>query len=181
MTERIVCLVLGAYCLLPSAGCGYTVHSALPGSYRTVCVQPFTNQIDITTDVTDRSRYKVYRPRLEADITNAVVNRYIFDGNLRITDASRANLLLTGALKDFRRDPLRYDSNRNVEEYRLSLVVDLEMRELAGNTVLWSEPSFTGDATFFVTGSLAEAERTALDRAVEDLARRVVERTVENW
>ena len=55
MTKRIACLVLSAYCLLPSAGCGYTVHSALPGNYRFVAVQPFTNQIDITTDVTDRS------------------------------------------------------------------------------------------------------------------------------
>jgi len=164
-----------------SAGCGYTVRSAMPGNYRTIAVQPFTNQIDITTDVTDRSRYKVYRPRLEADITNAVVNRYIFDGNLRIVSADRADLRLTGSLKDFRRDALRYDANRNVEEYRLSLVVDLEMQELQGNTVLWSEPGFTGDTTFFVTGSLAEAERIALDRAVQDLARRVVERTIENW
>ena len=164
-----------------SAGCGYTTHSALPGNLRTVFVKPFVNRIDITAEVTDLSRFKIYRPLLESQISNAIIARYQADGNLRVATPQRADAILTGELVDFRREALRYDTGRNVEEYRLSVVVNLELRNARTNEVLWTEENFIGDATFFVTGGLAEVEPPALDRAVKDLARRVVERTVENW
>lgn len=162
-------------------GCGYTTHSALPGNLRTVFVKPFVNRIDITAEVTDQSRFKIYRPLLESDISNAIIAAFQSDGNLRVATPQRADAVLTGELVDFRRDPLRYDRSNNVEEYRLSLVVNLELRNAHTNVVIWSEESFIGDATFFITGAMAEVEPPALDRAVKDLARRVVERTVEGW
>ena len=164
-----------------SSGCGYTTHSALPGNLRTVYVKPFLNKIDITAEVTDLSRFKIYRPLLESQISNAIIARYQADGNLRVATPQRADAILTGELVDFRRDALRFDRSNNVEEYRLSVVVNLELRNAHTNEVLWTEENFTGDATFFVTGALAGVEPPALDRAVKDLARRVVERTIEGW
>ena len=38
-----------------------------------------------------------------------------------------------------------------------------------------------GDATYFITGTQAKTEKAALDLAIADLARRVLERLVENW
>ena len=163
------------------AGCGYTTHSALPGNLRTVYVKPFINKIDITTEVTDRSRYKIYRPLLESQISNTIISAFQADGHLRVASPQRADAVLMGELLDFRRDALRYDRNNNVEEYRLSIVVNLELRDAHSGQVIWDEQSFIGDTTFFVTGALAEVEPPALDRAVKDLARRVVERTVEGW
>ncbi|MBI3021287.1 MAG: hypothetical protein HYY59_04740, partial [Candidatus Omnitrophica bacterium] len=46
---------------------------------------------------------------------------------------------------------------------------------------LWEEEGLTGDTTYFALGSNTETEAAALDRALTDLARRIVERTVENW
>ena len=46
---------------------------------------------------------------------------------------------------------------------------------------MWEEKGFIGDATYFTSGTLAKTEDTALDEAVDDLARRIVERTIEWW
>ena len=170
-----------AAALVALAGCGYTTHVALPGNLRTVYVKPFVNRIDITSEASDLTRFKIYRPLLESDISNAIIARFQADGTIRVANPQRADMILTGELIAFRRDALRFDNANNAEEYRLSVVVNLELRNARDGSILWTEESFIGDATFFVTGSLAESEPLALDRAVKDLARRVVERTVEGW
>jgi hypothetical protein len=62
----------------------------------------------------------------------------------------------------------------------LNIVVDVRFYDRAGN-LIWQESRLTGDATYFATGTSAEVEAGALDRAMTDTARRIVERTVENW
>jgi len=41
--------------------------------------------------------------------------------------------------------------------------------------------SFTGNTSYFTTGTQAKSEATAVNDALTDLARRIVERTVEQW
>ena len=149
--------------------------------YGDTATKPFVNKVDITAEVTDQSRFKIYRPLLESQTSNAIIAQFQTDGNLRVANPTKADAILTGELMDFRRDALRFDRSNNVEEYRLSVVVNLELRDARRNTVIWTEENFIGDATYFVNGPLATVEPPALDRAVKDLARRVVERTVEGW
>ena len=47
--------------------------------------------------------------------------------------------------------------------------------------LVWQEDRFTGDTTYFTTGSQAKTENAAIVDALSDLARRIVERTVEQW
>jgi len=47
--------------------------------------------------------------------------------------------------------------------------------------VLWEEPSFAGEVTYFTTGPQGQPQSSALATALTDLATRVVERTIENW
>jgi ABC-type uncharacterized transport system auxiliary subunit len=118
---------------------------------------------------------------MEVSITNAVITRYQFTGLLRPASASKANCRLEGELMAFRRDALRYDASQQVEEWRLNIVVNLRFIDQTTNTLMWQEDNFTGDTTYFALGANAQSETTALDRAITDLARRIVERTVENW
>ena len=60
-------------------------------------------------------------------------------------------------------------------------VVNLRFINQTTGEVLWEEPSFIGDTTYFAVGPNAESESRALDRAITDLARRIVERAVESW
>lgn len=173
-------LLASVICLLIS-GCGYTTRPGLPSQFRTVYIQPFTNKIDVTQLATNEQRFPIYRHKMEADITAAVISRFQFTGLLRPANAQHADTRLEGELVDFHRDALRYDASQQVEEWRLNVVVDLRFLDQTTQTLLWEEKGFTGDTTYFARGAKTESEAAALDRAVTDLARRIVERTVENW
>lgn len=162
-------------------GCGYSTKSLLPADQRNIYVEPFLNQINITAETSQKSAYRIYRPLLEADITKVVIDRFIYDGNLKITSFEKADLVLSGQLVDYNRQPLRYLSGDNVEEYRLNVVVNMQLKDAKNDVLIWEENNFIGDTTYFTSGSLAKSEDTAITEAVKDLARRIVERTIEGW
>jgi len=180
---KLQAFLFSVFCILffVIAGCGYTTRSMITNKYKTIYITPFVNKIDITSQNYVGSQYKVYRPLLETDITHAVNNKYLFDGNLKPVPKEGADLILKGELIDFRRDPLRYTDSDEVAEYRLNLVVNVSLLDNKENKIVWEENGFTGMFTFFTTGSLAVSESIAINDAIDDLARRIVERTVEQW
>jgi len=165
-----------ASCVLFS-GCGYTTKSTLPKSIRTIHIEPLKNSIDFVTG-TGRN---VYLPLLEVDTRNAIINRFLFDGNLRIAKPELADLILKGELKGYDRSGLRFTDDDDVEEYRVRITVSFELWNVKNDEISWTEPNFAGDATYFVTGPKVSTEESAIDAAITDLARRIVERTIEDW
>lgn len=177
-------VVLGLWSLvsgLLSSGCGYTTRPGLVSYLKTVYVKPFTNKIDLTTLTSDREHFPVYRHGMESTVTTEVINRFQFTGLLRTSRSNIADSRLEGEVLEFRRDALRYNASQQVEEWRLSVVANVRFYDLHANALMWEEERLTGDTTYFEVGANAESESAALDRAIKDLARRVVERTVENW
>ena len=167
-------------CVL-AAGCGYSATSMLPAGYRTVYVEPFKNEIPITEEVSERTGLQTSLPNLEEDVTRGVIDRFLFDGNLRVTtDVNKADLVLQGALTDFYRQAVRRDDSQNTEEYRLNLVATLKLRDRNGKP-LWGPITLVGDSTYFLTGSSAVSESTAVRGLITDFSRRVVEKVIENW
>jgi len=167
-------------------GCGYTTRSMISNKYRTIYITPFINKVDITSELDTGNKYKIYRPRLETDITNAVTNKYLFDGNLRPTNKESADLVLKGEVIEYRKDPLRYDENDNVTEYRMSLFVNMSLWDNKADKMLWQADRFSGYYEYFTTaytlaGVQTKSDDAALSLALDDLARRVVERTVNEW
>ena len=163
------------------SGCGYTTRSMISDKFKTIYITPFINKVDITNEADAASKYRIYRPMIETDITRVVNNRYLFDGNLKPAKKELADLILKGEVIEFRKDPLRYLDNDEVSEYRINLVVNISMWDTKEDKLLWQENSFTGDTTFFVSGPQAKSENVAVNDALNDLARRIVERTVEEW
>lgn len=179
--HQIACLLWSVVCGLWSGGCGYTTRPGLAPHLKTVYIKPFVNQIDLTQLATNYQQFPLYRHGMEVDVTKAVTDRFQFTGLLRPALPERADSRLEGELVAFRRDALRFNASQQVEEWRLNVVVNVRFYDLHTNELVWEEPNLTGDATYFELGAQAEAESTALDRAVKDLARRIVEQTVENW
>ena len=182
-TEKrfLVFLSFGFSVLLWSSGCGYTTRPGLVGNLRTVYIKPLANKIDLTELTNDYNRFPLYRHGMEANLTTAIMNRFQFTGLLRLAGPERADSRLEGELVEFRRDALRYNASQQVEEWRLNVVVNVRFYDQHAQALLWEEPRLTGDTTYFAIGANTESESTALDRAMQDLARRIVERTVENW
>jgi outer membrane lipopolysaccharide assembly protein LptE/RlpB len=163
------------------SGCGYTTRSMISDKFQTIYVTPFINKIDITNETNAASKYRIYRPMIETDVTRYVNNRYLFDGNLKPVNKDLADLVLKGEVVEFRKDPLRYLDNDEVSEYRINLVVNIILWDNKEDKLIWQENNFTGDVTYFTSGSQAKSEDVAVVDALNDLARRIVERTVEEW
>ncbi|MDP3730863.1 MAG: LPS assembly lipoprotein LptE [Candidatus Omnitrophota bacterium] len=162
-------------------GCGYTTKSLLPSNLKTIYVDNLVNKIKVTEESSDSRMYRGYRPGMELEATRTIRDKYLSDGNLKIADPETADLILTGELVDFRNEALRYNRDDNIEEYRIRIVVNLEMKNAKSGTVRWTENNFAGESLYRTTGTLAKSEATAIKEADDDLARRVVERTIEEW
>lgn len=175
MRKAIILLAGGAALFL--AACGYTTKSLLPPGLRSIAVEPIRNSIDYST----HQRRELYVPLIEVAIRSAIVNRFQLDGNLRIAQPETASLILRGNLVSYDKGELRTDPSNDVQEYRIYVSVSFELWDTAKQEVRWSEPRFTGEGTYFVSGPRATSEQIAIDEAIKDLARRIVERTTEDW
>ena len=191
MKNRINFFLKVATCCLLGVvltGCGYTTRSMIYGKYTTIYIAPFLNKVDITQEAYTANKYRIYRPMLETDITRKVVNKYLFDGNLKPIKEDQADLVLKGELIEYRKDPLTYSSGgEDVAEYRINIYVNLSLWDTQENKLLWQENNFNGNYSYFVSNAISGSsvivvsENTAVNNAIEDLARRIVERTVEQW
>lgn len=168
--------------IIALSGCGYTTHAyVVQTGYKTIYVEPFVNKVDTTSEFSEGSRFKTYFPLLEQKITNAVVDRYIFDGNLKIVKQEDADLILKGEVINYRRESLRDASGDVPQEYRITLFVHIALFDNKTNKTLWEKKDFAADTSYFTTGNFVKSDAQAIDDATKDLARRIVEITVEAW
>jgi hypothetical protein len=166
--------------LIVASGCGYTSVSLLPPKLDSIHVENFANKIDIAREVSDKRASYSYWPGLETNITRAVIERFVLDKNLDVKSKDKATLLLKGALTDYRQIPLSY-SGENVEEFRVEVFVDIELYNNLTGELMWKETSFMGESTYTISGPHTKTEAQAVSEAVNDLAPRIVERTVDVW
>ncbi len=173
-------LLISVSLLICANGCGYSTRSLSPAiaDIKSIYITPFKNNTDYSTERGDKN---IYIPMMEVKITTATIDRFLRDGVFKIAKVENADVILKGELLNYQRDPLRYDDNQNVEEYRIRIIVSLTLTKTKDNTTMWSESNFVGDTTYFPIGPNAKSESTAIDDAIKDLAQRILERTVEDW
>jgi len=179
--KRLLAFSFLVICTLYILGCGYTTGSLLPPEMDSIRVNNFENKIDPAKEVSDRRMNFFYRPGVETDVTRAVIDAFIFDRHLNIETEKNATLLMKGALVDLKQYPLSYDKGGGIEEYRIEVRVNIELYDNKTGKLLWRENNFMGQSSFNISGPNKQTESVAIKEAVKDLARRIVERTVESW
>lgn len=158
-------------------GCGYTTGSLLPSNYKTINIEPFKNKIGYVSE----GRRELYIPLLENKVRDSIIVRFQNDGHLKVARSGQSDLLLKGDLVRFEREELRIDDNDQVSEYRVRITVNIVLMDPNNDREMWSEGSFAGEATYYLSGPQAKSESQAVEDALVDLSRRVVERTLEDW
>jgi hypothetical protein len=160
------------------AGCGYTTGNLLPSNFRTISIEPFKNKVSYLSE----NARGLYIPLLEVRAHDAIVDGFQRDGHLKIANSGMGDLILKGDLISFDREEVGVDDNDNVTEYRVRITVSLMLEDPAmPEQPMWVESAFSGEATYHLTGPNAKSEAEALEDALTDLSRRVIERTLENW
>lgn len=148
---------------------GYHVGPVTKTSFHSIAVPMFRNE--------------TLRPQLEAQISNAIIQRLQQDGSLQIEPRSRADVILTGTIFRYDRVALRsLRSDTGVpREYRISITVRVEARDRrTGETVL-KPTEVEGKSDVLIGEDQQSAEMQALPLLADDIAKRVAGLLVESW
>ena len=181
MHNRHIWVSVLIFFVVSLVGCGYTSQTLLPQHVQSVHVARVVNQIDITDETSSAKAFRTYRPGLETEVRNALIERFIVDGHLKVKSLTNADAVLRMDLIEFTRDALRYNDNNTIEEFRIHIVASAEFIDMANNKTIWRHSSIAGDGDYFLSGELSKSEDTAVSEALSDLARHIVEDILEVW
>jgi outer membrane lipopolysaccharide assembly protein LptE/RlpB len=168
MITLVRCLVISLACL-SLVGCGYQLGSVQVASGQTIAVPTFVN--------------KTSEPDLETRITNAVIRRMQVDGTYKVVgDPSQADFVLLGELISYQRDAISFDRSDVTREYRTTLAASLIFQDGKTGEEIWKVSRVEGEVIFPRGSDQAEAERAAFPELTGDLAKFIVEKTVnQGW
>jgi hypothetical protein len=166
--------VWGLVAAMAFSGCGYTRKTVLPRNMKTIYIETVKNKLDPET-------LYAYQPGVEMNITNAVIQRLQMDGTLKVVEQKKADAILKTDLLSLDQEGLRFNSLEGVSQYRLFMVVRLELVDAKTGDVIWEEPNFSGSTEYYVTTVTSIGEQKASVDAVRNLAYNIADRIVEDW
>jgi len=165
--SRVLVLVASAALL---AGCGYSLRGSLPEHIRTVAIPIFAN--------------KTQQPAVENLLTRAVVDAFVTSGRLKVVRLEDADSILEGEITGYQLNALSYNRQANVQEYRLTVTLNLRFKDVKNNAVLWQQEGLKQQADFQVQGQVSltiSSEETALRTAAVDIGRAIVNLIVDRF
>ncbi|HLD30120.1 MAG TPA: LptE family protein, partial [bacterium] len=97
------------------SGCAsYEVVSVLPDYIKNIHIRTFVNQTVFYG--------------IEQKLNQELINRFMNEGRLGVTDSDHSDAVLEGEIIQYRVEPLRYDANEVVQEYKLSIDIDFTFK-----------------------------------------------------
>jgi outer membrane lipopolysaccharide assembly protein LptE/RlpB len=163
----VLALALGAWTL---GGCGYAFRGTLPSHVHTIAVPIFLN----------RSQ----EPGVESIITRAVVQAFATNGRLQVVRLADADAILEGEVRSYSVQAIAFDQTVNVQQYRLVVVLNLRMRDVRRNAMLFQQDGVQEQADFQVAGPVSATisrEETALTQAAAEIARSIVSLAIDRF
>jgi hypothetical protein len=178
-TAVAACIVAAA---TASSGCGYALAGRgnfLPDYIRTIGIPTFQNH----------TSYFV----LAELVTDKVRTEFIGRGNYKIVpEATGADAVLVGAVTNVTIVPASFSTEQQASRYTITVTANIELRDVAKDTVLWTNTSMsvreeydatsalTNDPTGFVDPStFFNQETNAVERVSSEFSRTVVSAILE--
>ena len=154
------------------SSCGYHLAgygSTLPPHIRAISIPVFKNSSS--------------EPNIQRDATDAIRRAFISDGRLKVTDISKADLLMRGTLTNYQLRGVSFSSEDSAEEYIVRLGIQVEAYDRIKKRIVFSQ-KFTTQWDYRSTSSVVDSESekyTALKEAYDDLADKLVSITIEQF
>jgi len=152
------------------AGCGYSFRGNLPDHIKTVAVPVFTNRTS--------------EPAVESSLTSAVIEAYARNGRLRVVKPEEADAILDGEVVGYSVQSIAFDNQANVRQYRLLVTMNLKLRDVRRNAVLFEQQGLREKSDFQVQGAVSQtigAEEGAVRAAATEIARSIVSLTIDRF
>ena len=168
-------LLSTAYCLLLTvfAGCGYHIAGqggGMPGNVATMSIPFFRNQVQ--------------KPDVETFITTALIDEFVRSNVVRVVDEN-GEAVLKGVVTGYVLTPVSFNRNDVIQEYRLTITLEVELVRSSDGKVLWEDKHITDYEDFKVSSVDVSATKTseldALKKMAKDTARLIKERILEDF
>ena len=150
-------------------GCGYTLvgQGNLPDHIKTIAIPVFEN----TT----------LEEGIEQSITNAAVQEFVRGGKVKLVSEDKADAVLTGKIISYKTEGVQYqnvDDKTEITTYKLTVAVNVELKDLVNDTVLWKSDGLSEDQDYEggpLIGATEEKdnESEALSVIAKDLAGKI--------
>lgn len=149
------------------AGCAYYSTSATGGSgFRSVAIPLMENES--------------LEPEIQQALTDSLIQAFLQDAALRVTDEDRADIVLRGTIVEVRDDPFTYRGQ--ADQFQISVFLDVSCYDVKNKKQLWEEKRLKGYGIYSAAGQREEARQEGLGAAFEILTRDIVDRTqVGGW
>lgn len=169
-------VVLGAALMLLSMGSGcYSTRTNLPAHVKTIAVPTFEN----------RSYNDEYTRKLEVELTEAVRQTFLQNGQLTLVGRDKADLILEGAVMRLDRQPVRIDRFGEAAETRIIIHAQVELYDVREAKYVFKKTQMANDAEKAESGvyNLRRGEFEGLGRkkAIEDLGRAIARKVLDRW
>lgn len=150
-----------------ASSCGYTLVglSNLPEHIKTIAIPTFENE--------------TLQEGVEEVITQTVIEEYVRGGKLRLVSENEADAILQGTIRLYDADQaVIYNEQNQVSGYKLTVKVDVELKDLVNDEILWRTDGLNGDADFdggpdYNITEQEENEDEALREVAEELAQQI--------
>ena len=166
---RVRVLIYSSLFTVLLQGCAYVGPSILPSYIKRINIATFANES--------------FRPDMDEKITSAVTREFIVDGRLIPSGKDESDAILFGEIKRYVLEPLSYTEKMNVEEYRVRIIINIWLKDLRQDKILWREDNIESWTTASSTkgGLEIKVENEAINEVIEKLARKVVKRVIDGW
>jgi len=151
-----------------SSGPYKPAEQVLPANIRKIAIETFKNST-------------VYYG-MEEKLTRNITDSFIQDGRLAVANPAEADGILRGEINRYVLEPLTYDENHVVREYKLWILVDISLTDRVKNEVVWIEKNLEGNYRFFnvgLPGGMTEDEARGI--IWDKLSRDILKRTIKGF
>jgi len=174
MKKDVLIVSMAILCVyLLCSGCGYhRARSDNPqlAGVSTIAIPYFKN--------------KTFEPEAEKVFAYAFVNEFIESKRLRVVGEHEADLVLRGTVKKLVEDTIAYNRDDKALEYRMDVVVDIQVERRASGEVVWKRKNLRHSEEFPVGDNVVlseAAKRAALEKLAADLAERIHDSIIQGF
>lgn len=111
-------------------------------------------------------------------LERALEDEFAAEGTLEVAAESAADSKLTLKIVGYKKQPVKYDIDKIVNEYNLALTLEATFTDLAADQVLSQVLNIYESVSYAAVGPKAETEHEAFQRLAEKIAPRIVKETI---
>jgi hypothetical protein len=146
-------------------GCYYSFKGSLPGHLKSIAIPLFD----------DRTAY----PNIREDLTNLVVDKFVEDNSLKVTDMADADIIISGTIVSISQRAAVLKPGETVEDYNIYVNVKVSCEDTHTDKKLWDK-TIQQYGTMSASGQQEERDQAVSD-ALESIAEDIVNNTIGYW